>query len=93
VYNVACGGSLSVNDLLRAICDLLKMPFAPHYAPPRVGDVLHSWADISAARRDLKYETEVSLEEGLRRTVAYYAEQHRGASSIGAKNNNGPLAG
>lgn len=77
VYNIACGGSLSVNDLLRKICVLLEMPFAPRYAPPRTGDVLHSWADISAARRDLKYETEISLDEGLRRTVAYYTAQHR----------------
>lgn len=77
VFNVACGRSLSVNDLLRRICELLDKPFAPHYAPPRTGDVLHSWAEISAAQRDLGYEIEVPLEEGLRRTVEYYADQHR----------------
>jgi UDP-glucose 4-epimerase len=77
VYNVACGGSLSVNDMLRKICKLLDKPFAPNYAPPRTGDVLHSWADISAARRDLGYEMEVDFDEGLKRTVAYYAKQHQ----------------
>lgn len=77
VFNVACGSSLSVNDLLRRICTLLDKPFAPHYAPPRTGDVLHSWAEISAAQRELGYEIEVPLEEGLRRTVEYYADQHR----------------
>src|SRR4029078_11409180 len=37
LYNVACGSSLSVNDLLRKICLLLDKPFGPHYAPPRTG--------------------------------------------------------
>ena len=53
---------------------LLGKPFDPEFAPPRVGDVLHSWADISAAERDLGYRVRVPLNEGLRRTVAYYAE-------------------
>ncbi|MFN0056001.1 MAG: SDR family oxidoreductase [Planctomycetales bacterium] len=75
VYNVACGESLSVNDLLRKICTLLDKPFSPHYAPPRVGDVLHSWADISPARTELGYEVEVPFDEGLKRTVAFYAGQ------------------
>jgi UDP-glucose 4-epimerase len=79
VYNVACGGSLSVNDMLKKICAILDKPFAPNYAPPRTGDVLHSWAEISAAKRDLGYEMEVSFDEGLQRTVAWYAGQHKNA--------------
>lgn len=77
VYNVACGGSLSVLELLKEICDQLEKPFAPYFAPPRTGDVLHSWADISAAERELGYRVEISLQEGLRRTVAWYAEQYK----------------
>lgn len=72
LYNVACGGSLSVNDLLRAICELLEKPFDPNYAPPRTGDVRDSWADISAAERDLGYKVEVDFAEGLRQTIDYY---------------------
>ncbi len=72
VFNVACGGSLSVNDLLKEICNLLDKPFDPSYEPPRTGDVLHSWADISAAQKELGYSTKVSLEEGLKKTVEWY---------------------
>ncbi len=36
----------------------------------RAGDVRHSQADISLARRDLGYEPRVDFVEGLRRTVA-----------------------
>jgi UDP-glucose 4-epimerase len=76
VYNLACGQSLSVADLLRQICQILDRPSDPEFAPPRTGDILHSWADISAARRDLGYEVEVSLEAGLETTVKWYAEEY-----------------
>ncbi|MDA0834766.1 MAG: SDR family oxidoreductase [Planctomycetota bacterium] len=75
VYNVACGASLNLLDLLREICRLLDKPFDPLFAPPRIGDVKHSWADISAAERDLGYKALVELKEGLRVTVEYYAEK------------------
>lgn len=75
VYNVACGESLNLLDLLQAICEHLGKPFDPVFAPPRTGDVKHSWADISAAQRDLGYRVEVSLAEGLRRTIDWYVAQ------------------
>ncbi len=77
VYNVACGQSLNLIDLLKEICRLLERPYDPQFAPPRTGDVKHSWADISAAERDLGYQALVELKEGLRRTVAYYADRYR----------------
>jgi UDP-glucose 4-epimerase len=79
VYNCACGGSLDLVTLLRVICERLDVSFAPRFAPPRVGDVQHSWADISAAQRDLGYRVLVSIEDGLRRTVDWYLDQHRQA--------------
>lgn len=74
LYNVACGASLSVLDLLKQICRLLGKPFDPIFAPPRTGDVKHSWADISAARNDLGYEVEIDLHEGLEKTMAWYLQ-------------------
>jgi UDP-glucose 4-epimerase len=65
VYNVACGGSLSVLELLQMICEMAGKPFDPVFAPPRTGDVLHSWADISAARRDLQYQPVTDMKTGL----------------------------
>lgn len=77
VYNCACGDSLDLVTLLRLICESLDVPFAPYFAPPRVGDIQHSWADISAAQRDLGYNPQVSVRDGLQRTVAWYVEQHQ----------------
>ena len=39
-----------------------------------MGDVLHSWADISATQRDLGYSVRVSLHDGLKQTLAYYKQ-------------------
>ena len=41
------------------------------YASERLGDVKHSLADISKIREKLGFETRVTLEEGLERTVEY----------------------
>lgn len=76
VYNAACGETLDLVTLLRLICDRLDVGFAPQFAPARLGDVQHSWADISAARRDLGYSPQVPVHEGLARTVDWYVEQH-----------------
>ena len=77
VYNVACGHSLTVIDLLRSICERLNVPFDPIFAPPRAGDVKDSWADISATERELGYQPQVGLTEGLQRTIDYYAKVYR----------------
>jgi UDP-glucose 4-epimerase len=75
VYNIACGESLSVLDLLKAICRQLDKPFDPHFEPPRAGDVKHSWADISAAQRDLGYQPKVEFSAGLQKTIEFYVAQ------------------
>ncbi len=72
VYNVASGTTISVLELLQLICLGLDQPFAPAFKPARVGDILHSWADISAIQNDLGYQPLVSLEQGLKETLAYY---------------------
>lgn len=77
VYNAACGQTLDLVTLLKLICDRLDVPFAPQFAPARVGDVQHSWADISAAERDLGYRVLVTVKDGLDRTVDWYVERHR----------------
>lgn len=74
VFNVASGQSLSVIDLLRMICDRLKVDFNPIFEPPRAGDIKDSWADISASERELGYCPQVSLTDGLQRTIDYYAK-------------------
>ncbi len=68
-YNVACGGRISLNDLLREIGRLTGREIAADHAAPRAGDIRHSLASIDAARERLGFRPAVALSEGLRRTI------------------------
>ncbi len=75
VFNIACGGSISVNHLAMRVCELVgKKDLKPVYLPRRQGDIKHSLADISAARELLGYEPIVEFDEGLKRTVEFFSE-------------------
>ncbi len=71
-FNVANGRTTSLLELLALLNRLLGTNIAPVHAPPRVGDVRESLADISLARRDLQYEPQITFDEGLRRSIEYY---------------------
>jgi UDP-glucose 4-epimerase len=71
VFNVATGGRISLNQLCRVLQQLTGSSLEPALAPPRVGDVRDSQADITLARERLAYQPTVSLEEGLARTLAW----------------------
>ncbi len=75
VYNVACGSGTTVNALVGRINDLLKTRVAPLYEAERPGDILHSYADISAARKAFAFEPAVGFEEGLELTVRWFLER------------------
>lgn len=72
VINVADGHQTSLLRLLASLSQLLGKSIEPEFQPARAGDVRESMADISLARKLLAYEPQVSLEEGLRRTIDYY---------------------
>jgi hypothetical protein len=62
------------------LAGLIPYKEPPRYAPPRLGDIVHSQADISAATQALEYRPHVSFEEGLRRTVQWFRESLAGDS-------------
>lgn len=66
VINVGSIKSFSVNYLAKLVGGKIK------YLPVRVGDVLHTQADISLAKKLLSWEPKTSLEEGLEKTVNWY---------------------
>jgi UDP-N-acetylglucosamine/UDP-N-acetyl-alpha-D-glucosaminouronate 4-epimerase len=74
VFNVACGGNITLLDLLDSLNELLGTNVEPIFEKPRPGDVRQSLADISLARKLLDYEPQVSLHEGLARSIEYYKQ-------------------
>jgi UDP-glucose 4-epimerase len=73
VYNVAGGDGHSLLDLLELLGKLLGQEPERIHVEPRPGDIRQSWADISAARQDLRYEPQVTFEDGLRATLGWFA--------------------
>jgi UDP-glucose 4-epimerase len=72
VYNIGNGGSITVLDLVKHLNEILGSKLQPTFGPPRAGDVRHSQADITLARRDLGYDPQITFPEGLRRTLEWY---------------------
>jgi UDP-glucose 4-epimerase len=72
VFNVANGRNTDLLTLIARLNQFLGTKIEPQFAPPRVGDVKESLADITRARKWLAYEPQVDFEEGLRRSIDYY---------------------
>ena len=72
VFNVAVGGRVSLNELLATLKKIVGSDVEPIYQEARQGDVRDSQADIAKAERLLGYRPAVTLEEGLRQTVAWF---------------------
>ena len=75
VINVSCGSRISLNALYRMMREQTRGDLEPRFTDPRIGDVRDSQADITRARELLGYEPIVSLEEGLRLTMAWFETQ------------------
>jgi UDP-glucose 4-epimerase len=67
--NIATGGSTSVNELVETIGSVLGRETTSEFLPPRPGDILESWADVSAATEALGWRPHVDLKAGLRATA------------------------
>jgi UDP-glucose 4-epimerase len=77
-FNIGCGGRFTLRELLDAIAEATGRPVDPEFRPGRPGDVPHSQADISLAGELLGYDPAIGFAEGIRRSVAWYAEQAAG---------------
>src|SRR2546425_7066827 len=69
VINVATGGRISLNDLLRVMNKICGTNLQAIYKEARAGDVMDSQADITKAKALLGYTPIVPFEEGLQHTL------------------------
>jgi nucleoside-diphosphate-sugar epimerase len=81
MYNAGNGDRYTLNHIWGRLQELEGVRIDPVYGPPRAGDVRDSQADITAAVRDLGHAPRFGLEEGLRRTLAWYRTQFRGQAT------------
>ena len=78
VYNVAYGETTTLNQLFDYIKAEAKSDVEVVHGEERAGDIRHSLADISKARKHLKYDPKYSIKEGLKITFNWYKERYDG---------------
>ena len=71
-FNIAYGGREYLIDIYYCLSDALGINIEPIYGPDRAGDIKHSNADISKARKLLGYTPEWSFERGIKATIEWY---------------------
>ncbi len=75
IFNIAGSAPATVNEVADQIGAILGKEVKREHRPPRAGDIRASWADNTAAREALGWESKIDLAEGLRRTVAHFGSQ------------------
>lgn len=73
-YNIAYGGREYLIDIYYSLTSALGVDIEPNFGPDRKGDIKHSNADISAARKNLGYDPEYDFARGLAEAIAWYKE-------------------
>jgi len=71
VWNIGGGERATVNRIIRLLEPMVGRKAILHYEKAQPGDARHTWADVSAARRELGFAPHTGLEEGLRAQVAW----------------------
>lgn len=77
VFNVSVHSRVSLNQLDRALREMIGVEGSciPLYGPPRVGDIKHSYADLSRIQEALEYVPRVTTQAGLEKTIAWYRQR------------------
>jgi UDP-glucose 4-epimerase len=75
VFNVASGVETSLNDLAHSLLRVMGSDLKPEYGPVRkVNPVSRRLADVTHARQKIEFQSQITLEDGLARLVAWWQE-------------------
>lgn len=74
VFNIAYGGREYLIDIYFCLCNALGKNIEPFFGPEREGDIKHSNADISKARKLLGYDPEYNFNDGINIAIQWYKE-------------------
>ncbi len=71
-YNIAYGGREYLIDIYYYLCNALGKKVEPNFGPERAGDIRDSNADISKAKKMLRYNPEYNFETGIHLAIDWY---------------------
>jgi UDP-glucose 4-epimerase len=81
IVNVASGEETSVKEIIDSVCKALDYKGDWEKAPRRVADVDRHLASTKLAQKLIDFKPQVSLEEGLKQTVAWYVKSLKGVEN------------
>ena len=73
-FNIAYGGREYLIDMYYGLCNALGIEREPNFGPDRPGDIKHSNADISKAKKMLGYDPDYDFEAGIKLAIDWYKE-------------------
>jgi UDP-N-acetylglucosamine 4-epimerase len=77
IYNIACGGRITINDLFNILKKHTNSNIMPTYREERSGDIRDSLANISKAQQKLEYNPEYGIDEGLKVTLDWFEQKFK----------------
>jgi UDP-N-acetylglucosamine 4-epimerase len=75
VYNIAKGEQTTLNELFDMLKEISGKQINAIHGPERSGDIKHSLANVSKARKLLGYNPSTSPLDGLRKTFDWYKKE------------------
>jgi UDP-glucose 4-epimerase len=75
IINIGSGIPTSINELVQTVGRVLGQPLTPLHVTSESGGVTRLCAELRRAKERLGYVPQVSLEEGIRRTIAAFQEK------------------
>jgi nucleoside-diphosphate-sugar epimerase len=83
VFNVASGSPATVNDLLTLVSEHVGRPLLTRHLAAQAGDVRATHGSVARARRELGWQAEVTLDDGIKRQVVTSSEASDGGRRRG----------
>ncbi|MEQ8826885.1 MAG: GDP-mannose 4,6-dehydratase [Parvibaculum sp.] len=84
IFHIATGVEVSVNELIDILLAAFERrglpPFSVRHAPARPGEATRSFSDIAKAHRILGWKPEISLHDGVERTLDWFLGESRGGA-------------
>jgi UDP-glucose 4-epimerase len=77
IFNVGTSTEVSINDLCELISKKIGKNIRPLFASAKSGDLKRSCLDFSKIKKELKWQPEYSLSEGLKEVVEWFKNENR----------------
>ncbi len=77
IFNIGAGSPITLTELAKIMLKISNMDHLKiKHSDPRSGDILHSYADISKAKRILNFEPNYNQEQGLKEYFKWYSNKY-----------------